>query len=534
MWAYCRFGIGKNGVLPEIVVVDDNPGRNARMAQFIRTDASAATATDDYDHFDSLVDEAWTWLRPPLVQLVRRLCAEPLTPQRFWEFEISLFILLRGFGRQLLELLLNGLEGDGTSLPRNVTYRGQGYRRLNKKTRNRHVATLFGTISLLRFPYRFWHEFVPEPCIFPLEMQLGLVEHATPALADYIGRRMAEAGATQNRVLQQLKEEHGVSMGVGRLRDLVAAISAAMSEHRQETQVEALLAALKTAAASRGNRKPVLAVGRDGITLCEYQHRFWEVATTATVTVFDRAGKRLTTVFLAWSPELGQTTMSQMLTDLLTDVLKQWEGPLPTLAYVADAGDNESGYFKDTLARMLHPRTGERLCWERVVDFYHAAERVWTMAEALFGKDTPQYHQWAKRMLSILKNKPRGAKRVLHSAAAYAARMKMSKTQRQSFRRACNYIRTRTPWMRYRDYKQRHIPLGSGITEAACKTVFTQRLKLSGMRWKRSGCQRILMLRTILLSGTWEPTYMKTLETRTSSLPRPYERDASNSYHKAA
>lgn len=532
MLAYWRFGIGKNGVLPEIVVIDDNPGRNARMAQFIRTDASAATATDD--PIESLVDEAWTWLRPQLVQLVRCLSGEPLTPQRFLRIELSLFILLRGFGRFLLERLLNGLEGDGTSLPHDVTYGGQGYRRLNKKTRNAHVATLFGTISLWRFPYRFWHEFVPESCIFPLEMQLGLVESVTPALADYLARRMAEAGATQNRVLQQLQEEHGVSMGVGRLRDLVAALSAGMSEHRQETQVEALLAALKTADTSRGNRKPVLAVGRDGITLCDYQYRFWEVATTATVTVFDRAGKRITTVFLAWSPELGQATMSQMLTDLLNEVLKQWEGPLPTLAYVADAGDNESGYFKDTLARMVHPRTGERLCWERVVDFYHAAERVWTMAEALFGKDTPKYYQWARRMLSILKNKPRGAKRVLHSAAAYAARLKMSKTRRQSFRRAYNYLRTRTRWMRYRDYKQRHIPIGSGITEAACKTIFTQRLKLSGMRWKRSGCQRILTLRTILLSGTWQPTYMKTLETRTSSLPRPYARHACSSYQEAA
>jgi hypothetical protein len=450
------------------------------------------------------------------------------------QFELSLFILLRKFGRLFLELLLNSFEGDGTSLPHDVTYLGQGYRRLNKKTRNAHVATLFGTICLWRFPYRFWHAFVQESCIFPLEMHLGLVEGATPALADYIARRMAEAGATQNRVLAQLKEEHGVSMGAGRLRDLVAAISAGMSEHRQEAQVEALLAALKTAASSRGNRKPVLAVGRDGITLCEYQHRYWEVATTATVTVFDRAGKRLTTVFLAWSPELGQATMSQMLTDLLNELLEKWEGPLPTLAYVADAGDNESGYFQHTLARMFHPRTGERLCWERVVDFYHTAKRVWTMAEALFGKDTPRYYQWARRMLSILKNKPRGAKRVLHSAAAFAARLEMSDSQQESFWLAYHYLRTRTRWMRYRDFKQRHIPIGSGITEAACKTVFTQRLKLSGMRWKRSGCERILTLRTILLSGTWRSTYMKSLETRTSSLPRPYARHAWSTYQEAA
>jgi hypothetical protein len=52
-----------------------------------------------------------------------------------------------------------------------------------------------------------------------------------------------------------------------------------------------------------------------------------------------------------------------------------------------------------------------------------------------------------------------------------------------------------------------HIPLGSGVTEAACKTIFTQRLKLSGMRWSSDGARTILNLRVILLSRTWSATY---------------------------
>jgi hypothetical protein len=45
------------------------------------------------------------------------------------------------------------------------------------------------------------------------------------------------------------------------------------------------------------------------------------------------------------------------------------------------------------------------------------------------------------------------------------------------------------------------------VTEAACKTVFTQRLKLSGMRWKHEGARTVLTLRVILLSGIWEDVY---------------------------
>jgi hypothetical protein len=40
------------------------------------------------------------------------------------------------------------------------------------------------------------------------------------------------------------------------------------------------------------------------------------------------------------------------------------------LAYIADSGGNESNYFEQTLRWMNHPRTGERLSWERVLDFY--------------------------------------------------------------------------------------------------------------------------------------------------------------------
>jgi hypothetical protein len=54
--------------------------------------------------------------------------------------------------------------------------------------------------------------------------------------------------------------------------------------------------------------------------------------------------------------------------------------------------------------------------------------------------------------------------------------------------------------------------LGSGVTEAGCKRVYTQRLKLSGMRWHKAGAQTILNLRVVLLSGVWEAAYARVLE----------------------
>lgn len=500
------------------------------MAQATAADV-VSTSTDDFNA-EADVDAAFAVVRPDLICLVESL-RNSLTPASFMHFELTLFLLLRELGRVLVEQVCNFLEGDETRLPHDVIYRDEGYRRLNKKTPNRHVATLFGTICLWRTPYRFWDRDSKQSCIFPLELQLGLVHGETPALADWIGRSMAETGATQRRVLFQLRTQHGVAMGVKRLRNVVAALAEGLVVHREQAQVEVLLNALQQANSSRGNRKPVLAVGRDGITLRENSHSFFEVATAATVTVFDRAGKRLTTVYLAVTPELGQATMSKSLTRLLTEVLKQWEGPLPTLSYIADSGGNESSYFEDALKKMCHTRTGRRLAWQRVVDYYHAAERIWTMSEKLFGKQSPRHYRWARRMLRLLK-KPNGPKRVLHSAATYRARTRMGKRRLKEFQTAYNYIRKRTRWMQYSDYKQRHIPLGSGITEAACKTIYTQRLKLSGMRWSRIGAQYILLLRRILLSTAWRSTHDKHLDTSETLLPQPYPQMTDTTLKNAA
>jgi hypothetical protein len=45
------------------------------------------------------------------------------------------------------------------------------------------------------------------------------------------------------------------------------------------------------------------------------------------------------------------------------------------------------------------------------------------------------------------------------------------------------------------------------VTEAACKTVFTQRMKQSGMTWNGESGQWIVDLRVIHLSGVWNEVY---------------------------
>src|SRR3954449_6515899 len=110
--------------------------------------------------------------------------------------------------------------------------------------------------------------------------------------------------------------------------------------------------------------KPVLAVGRDGVFVPIRGDDSYREAATATLSVHDRAGKRLGTVYLGRMPEPGQGTLSEQLTALITAVLAGWSGPTPRLAYVTDAGHHPTEYFERVLRPMEHPRRpGERLRW---------------------------------------------------------------------------------------------------------------------------------------------------------------------------
>ena len=55
--------------------------------------------------------------------------------------------------------------------------------------------------------------------------------------------------------------------------------------------------------------------------------------------------------------------------------------------------------------------------------------------------------------------------------------------------------------------RQRGLAIGSGITEAACKTLFTQRFKQSGMKWSLDGGQVVVDLRVIWISKLWRKVF---------------------------
>ena len=453
-------------------------------------------------------------LLPGISQVARLIVAfraTAPTPAACHTFETQLHDALRELGRIIVEWTFNKFEPDDPLLlPHHLRFDGDWYRRCKKKSPRRSVATLFGTITLWRYLYRPVHGI--ESAIFPLEIRLGLaVGRATPALAGRAAR--AAADSTQGDVLADLKRDHAVAWSVDTLRAVIASTWDGMAPQFHDAQVARALAWLEQARASRGSRKPVLAVGRDGVFVPIRGDDSYREAATATLSVYDRAGVRLGTVYLGRMPEPGQATLSGQLTRLITDVLTQWSGPLPRLAYVTDAGHHPTEYYEQVLRPMHHPcRPGERLEWEWVIDFYHASNYVYSLSEALFG-DARKAQAWARKMCRWLKSKPRAVYRILHSAAAIRSR-RIVRGQTAAYEKAYGYLRDHIGELDFTAYRRNHLPIGSGVTEAACKTVFSQRLKRSGMAWSAEGGQRIVDLRVIDLSGVWSQVHQSYLQSK--------------------
>jgi hypothetical protein len=456
-----------------------------------------------------------TWRLLPVISQAAQLivafhAAEP-TPSACHQFETQLQATLRELGRIILEWTYNHLEPDDRLLmPDHLRFDGDWYRRRDK-TPNRSVAALFGTITLWRHLYRPIHGV--ERAIFPLEIRLGLAHgRATPALAERVAR--AAVDATQGAVLADLRRDHGVAWSVATLRAVIAATWEGMAPQLHDAQVAQVLAWLERADASRGSREPVLAAGRDGVFVPIRGEGSYREAATATVSVHDRAGERLGTVYLGRMPEPGQGTLSGQLTALITAVLAGWPGPTPRLAYVTDAGHHPTEYYERVLRPMEHPRRpGERLRWEWVVDYYHACLYVHDLSEALIG-DARRAQAWARKMCRWLKEKPRAINRVLHSAAAIRSR-RIVVGRTKAYRKAYGYLRDHIRHLDYVEYRRNHLPIGSGVTEAACKTLFSQRLKRSGMAWSEGGGRRIVDLRVIHLSGVWSQVHESYLQAKT-------------------
>jgi hypothetical protein len=454
-------------------------------------------------------------LAPRLQELVQGFRKGGPTPETTMAFETELESCCREACRALVEAEYNDIEPAVIDdIPVRMRLAEEEYKRRPKSPND--IGTLFGSIRL----NRYWYEAVEsgEPGICPLEIRLGIeAGRATPALAERIG--LQSVGHTQEQVLDWLERDHGVKWSTTSLRKLVASLSSGLSAFREPAQQKKILELLEKAEKSQGPHDPVLVASRDGIML-PMRHGGNQEGSVATISVMDRRGKRLGTVYLGVMPEPGQGTLTTRLTSLLKGVLANWKGCRLRYVYVTDAGYHPQEYYETVLKKMADPRRpGHFVKWEWIVDFWHACTYLTKLREALFG-DSPAGWKWFKRMRHWLRHRKHGITHVLRSASQHWNLAEdLDALHKTLYWDGYLYLRKYARHMAYSRYHGQGKPIGSGVTEAACKTVFTQRLKQSGMTWHVEGGQVIVNLRILKLSGVWQEVFRSYQRSR--QMPQP-------------
>lgn len=138
----------------------------------------------------------------------------------------------------------------------------------------------------------------------------------------------------------------------------------------------------------------------------------------------------------------------------------------------------------------------------QIVDLYHAKEHVWEVTHAVFGSGTAAGTAWATHACSLLEQ---GHTEALVAAISALPPIPPEPGQARSIpERAVDYFTHNAQRMRYPLFRTQGMHVGSGIAEAACKTIVSTRAKRSGMRWTPEGIDALLPLRTSVLNGAYD------------------------------
>jgi hypothetical protein len=141
-----------------------------------------------------------------------------------------------------------------------------------------------------------------------------------------------------------------------------------------------------------------------------------------------------------------------------------------------------------------------------IVDFYHAAEHLWSVGEALFGdrSHAAATSSWVRRYLHSLRRGGIDAVIAAIARAQESQNTRLSTETQNVVRRNLEYFKTNRDRMHYDRYQRMHLPIGTGAVEGSCKFLVQQRFKLPGCRWSHHGLAQMLALKQLRLNHHWD------------------------------
>jgi hypothetical protein len=144
------------------------------------------------------------------------------------------------------------------------------------------------------------------------------------------------------------------------------------------------------------------------------------------------------------------------------------------------------------------------------LDFYHLADNVHKARREIYGEEDASGQQWAGQVLHTFKHE--GYEEAWEQLLQWRASVRRG--GRAAADKLLHYVSERREMIQYPDFQAKDWQIGSGPTEATCKTL-TARLKGSGMRWDSDNAEAIMGLEALHQSGLWEEYWRSELQFRT-------------------
>ena len=309
-----------------------------------------------------------------------------------------------------------------------------------------------------------------------MEVDGRILEQSTPKFSKMVSSKYSDLGS--RKVQKDLLENHGRQVSRCYIQD----ISQQVGRQVQAAENQWTYALPDSVA----QQTALVAFGRDGTTLYLTKDGYRETM-SGTIALYDNKGQRLHTIYVAQSPEYGKATFDQRF----QGEIDQIKAALPEALYVGLADGAPDNWT------FLSPRVQVH-----ILDFYHASEYLPLVSKAV---STSRYEQkqWLEKARSQLKNETGGAEQLLEKMKSLR-RKKISNAVRENLEKSVTYFENHHHQMDYATYLEKGYPIGSGVTEAACKVIVKERLCLSGMKWKLPGAQAVLDIRSLHhTQGRW-------------------------------
>ena len=360
--------------------------------------------------------------------------------------------------------------------------------------------TAAGPVTVLRHRYRAAGTNGPSEC--PMELRAGIVEGFFIPLAARMGL-WAVTHLTPGESETMFRELGGMNPSRSSLDRLPKGLSEKWEMRRKEwenelrAQEDAVVGAVVLAVSLDG----VMAPMKDGQREARREQSRQEGKQTrgpagyrevgcGCVSHYDENGARLHTVRHARMPESKKLSLKRQLVAEVENAFRQQ--PNLRLVKVADgARDNWVFLVKDLPLGV------------EVVDFYHAAEHLKRAFDHVYGENSPKASARFAEYRHVLLEVDDGVAKVIRTLAYHHKRKPRSDPLKQELM----YFRRNRSRMDYARLRAQNLPIGSGVVEATCKTLVTQRMKRSGQRWTIDGGQAILTFRALAQSDRFDAAW---------------------------